>query len=505
MSSFSRRDFVALISAAAAGTALAPLGQLNSRAAAAGVRPRQEAACGDLTSFTVPGFGPISPKLPNNTQSLGALAGVPLIAIPDGFEYTAISIVGSTLSDGARVPGSHDGMAAFPGTGGNSVLVRNHERSPGTSSSNTRPPNGKAYDTFGGGLNAGGGTTTVVVDRDGLVVRDWISLAGTIRNCAGGPTPWGSWISCEENVTLVGGNGGLNQRRHGYNFEVPSTATEAVDPVPLVAMGRFNHEAVAVDPRTGWCYETEDRNDSAFYRFVPTKRANKAGDYAQGGELYAMRILPGQTGCDGSNLPTTATGSVDFRGAVAGSPSVLPFLGIPLAVDWVRLEDVDPAEDTLRFEAQAKGAALFWRGEGAWEHQGLVYWVNSNAGDAGEGQVVCYDPRRETLTLVVESTDESLLDGPDNITVARDGTLYLCEDGSAGSPGEPEYSQRVVGVDASGGLFTFALNVVNTNEFAGACFSQDGKAMYVNSQGSGITYAIWRSDRRPITLRGGFV
>ena len=169
-----------------------------------------------------------------------------------------------------------------------------------------------------------------------------------------------------------------------------------------------------------------------------------------------------------------------------------------------KLDDVDPADDTLRYEAQAKGAAVWYRGEGAWYHQGKHYWVCSNAGDAAEGQVWAYDPRNETVTLVVESTDENLLDGPDNIAVARDGTLYLCEDGSGGQPGAPNFSQRVVGVDASGGLFEFCRNIIpgSTAEFAGACFSQNGKYMYVNSQGSGITYCIWRTDNRSIALNG---
>ncbi len=115
---------------------------------------------------------------------------------------------------------------------------------------------------------------------------------------------------------------------------------------------------------------------------------------------------------------------------------------------------------------------------------------------------MCYDPQRETVTMVVESTIENLLDGPDNITVAGDGTLYLCEDGSSGTFGEERYGQRVVGVDSNGGLFDFAFNNLNTSEFAGACLSPNGRTMFVNSQAAGITYAIWRSDRRPIRLRG---
>ncbi|MBW4486045.1 MAG: PhoX family protein [Tildeniella torsiva UHER 1998/13D] len=503
MSNFSRRQFVMLMSAAAAGTAVAPMGLLNVRRAMA------QGTC-NTASFTVPGFGTPTPKLPNNTQSLGSLANTPLITLPDKFQYTAISIRGDVMSDGAIVPGNHDGMAAFQGRSGNYILVRNHERSVG--SGGTIAPNGKEYDSFTGG-NKGGGTTTVEVDRNGLVVRDYVSSAGTIRPCAGGLTPWGSWISCEENTDTPTTDARVT-KKHGYNFEVPSQLGEAVDAIPLVAMGRMNHEAVSVDPQSGYIFETEDRGDSVYYKFVPkVRKPNGFGDLQQGGDLYAMVIKPGhRSDCTGALIPTGGTNDrsqsfsgVDTRGLRRrGTGSLLPFLGQPLSVEWVKLDDVDPAGDTLRYEAQAKGATVWYRGEGAWYEQGKHYWVCSDAGDAGEGQVWCYEPRTETVTLVVESTSENLLDGPDNITVARDGTLYLCEDGSGGQPGAPNFSQRVVGVDASGGLFEFCRNIIpgSTAEFAGACFSQNGKYMYVNSQGSGITYCIWRTDNRSIALNG---
>jgi secreted PhoX family phosphatase len=508
LKSLSRREFSRLVASAATATAVAPLGLFNARMALA-------QGC-SLASFAVPGFGPVSPVLPNNTAELvdlptqGNLSGVPLISLPALFQYTAISIRGQQFSNGTAIPGAHDGMAVFQGRSSHYILVRNHELSISTSTG-CLTENGKQYDPFAGTAagTGGGGTSTVVVDRAGRVVEDYLSLGGTIRNCAGGPTPWNSWITCEENVTTPATDSRAT-KRHGYNFEVPSQLGEAVDPIPLVAMGRMNHEAVSVDSQTGYVYETEDRNDSVYYRFVPKKKPTGFGDLQQGGDLYAMIVKPGQrSACTGEPLPTSVlqgTEVVDTRGLRGGaSASVLPFLGQPLSVEWVKLEDVDPVADTLRFEAQQKGAAVWFRGEGAWFHQGKHYWVCSNAGDAGEGQVWCYDPRRETVTLIVESTDENLLDGPDNMTVARDGTIYLCEDGSGGTPGSPNHSQRIVGVDASGGLFTFAQNLVSTAEFAGACFSPDGHYLYVNLQGQGVTLVIWRTDQRPISLGAGFV
>lgn len=511
MGKLSRREFVHMMSVAAAGTAVAPLGLLNARA---------DPLCFPA-SFAVDGFGPLDPKVPLNTADLfdvpgvGDLVGAPLLRLPPNFRYTAISIRGALMSDGNLVPGDHDGMACFGGRGGTYVLVRNHELSiiedEAGSIAGCLTANGQQYDPFAGdaaGLG-GGGTSTLVVDRNGQLVHDFVSLGGTIRNCAGGPTPWGSWISCEENVTTPATDSRAT-KKHGYNFEVPSGLREGVEPVPIVAMGRKNNEAVSVDPRDGSVYQTEDRGDSAYYRFVPRKKPSAFGDLQEGGDLYAMVIDQHQFAqCNGDPLPTVVlqgTEVVDTRGLGRGAEaSMLPFLGQPLKVSWVKLEDVDPEEDTLRFEAFAKGAAIWWRGEGAWTHRGKHYWVCSGAGDAGEGQVWCYDPKRETVTMIVESTQESLLDGPDNITVARDGTIYLCEDGSGGTPGSPNYSQYVVGVDASGGLFQFCHNILDTSEFCGACFSPDGKFMFVNVQGVGITYAIWRDDSRPIYLRSGYV
>ena len=510
-----RRHFSRMVAASAA-TAVAPLGLLQSRLAFA------EAGCSPA-SFSTRGFGPLTAMLPLNTRELGDLAGldafggdlrnIPLLRLPRGFQYTAVSIRGQVMTDGNLVPGDHDGMAAFSAPGGVAALVRNHELSiienEAGSIVGCRTANGQQYDPWTGeaaGLG-GGGTSTVIVDAMGRVVQDFVSLGGTIRNCAGGPTPWGSWISCEENVSTPA-NQPLATLPHGYNFEVPSQLREGVVAVPLVAMGRMNHEAVSVDPRDGYVYETEDRGDSAWYRFIPAAGVpTKFGDLQQGGVLDAIVIDMGQTAdCDGSPLPITevnGTAVVDTRGTARGaSGSMLPFLGQKLSASWVRLEDVDPVEDTLRFEAQAKGASLWWRGEGAWYADGKHYWVCSGAGDAGEGQVWCYDPLDSTVTLIVESTSEDLLDGPDNMTVGVDGTLYLCEDGSSGDIDEAKFSQRVVGVAANGGLFDFCQNIIpgDQSEFAGACFSPNQRYMFVNNQGLGITYVIWRENGRRIIL-----
>lgn len=481
MVSLSRRKFFGFMGAGAAGTlAISPLQALLARKAF-GQNP------------TADPFSPLVPKLPANVdprftpvfdlQSAGAL-----LEVPADFEYCAFHVSGMTMSDGKICPSDHDGMACFAGPRGTYILVQNHELSPNEDDgSGFRGGTGlaRAYDRFNGNGGAGlgaGGTSTILVAPNGQVLRDYVSLAGTIRNCAGGPTPWGSWISCEENTNVPGDIiladsddptsiiGEVTQK-HGFNFEVPARGG-LVNPIPLTEMGRFNHEAVAVDPATGYVYETEDRGDSCIYRFIP----NQPGNLSAGGELQVLTFEDG--------LQDTRQG-------------VLTLLNQPLSVRWVSLTDngvnINPDQDTLRFDAQALGGAIFARGEGAWAGNDKIYWVCTSGGDAGLGQVWCYDDATETVTLFVESTDITQLDSPDNITVAPDGSLYLFEDG--------DEDIFVVGVTPDGGLFQFVKNIVpgfEDREFAGGCFSADGTKMFFNVQTPGITFMLYRQDGQPI-------
>ena len=457
--SFSRRNFLKSVGIGAVGlTMVSPLEAFYTRLAG-----------GQLTKSA--GYGALSPKLPENADELqGVIAGgidlgvSPVLALPPGFNYTAISITGQPMNDGGTVPGSHDGMAAFEGPRNTTLLVRNHEV--GANGGNpVVPSNGSKYDQLGGG------TTTLVIGPDRRVRFQYASLAGTIRNCAGGPTPWNSWITCEEDVSRTGQSG--NAKMHGYNFEVPASAEiQVAEPIPLVAMGRFNHEAVAVETETGWVYQTEDRGDSCFYRFRP----NVAGNLRGGGVLEALKITDARARNVESSTGSanTVTGYRDLK-------------GVPLAVTWVPIDNVDPATDTVRVEARSKGAARFSRGEGAWHGNGQTYFVCSDGGNDRVGQVFAYksgdDPSTGILTLVVEATANDVLAAPDNICLAPFGDLFLCEDGSG--------SEYVVGVNTAGELYRFAANALNGSEFAGACFSPDGKTLFVNLQSPGITLAIW--------------
>ncbi len=435
----SRRKFFALAGASAAGTVMmSPLQALYARKA-------------NGQSVFGKGYGPLIPD-PNK-----------LLDLPRGFQYRTLSRTNDTMSNNSLVPGGHDGMAAFPGPNRTTILVRNHELSPDSKT--------KVSDLYAPGYDplCKGGTTTLIVGSDRKLIRHFPSIQGTYRNCAGGATPWGSWITCEENTSTPAEDPTVS-KPHGYNFEVPANATGAVEPVPLKAMGRFNHEAVAIDPRTGIAYETEDRGDGLFYRFIP----NKPGELAAGGTLQAL-VIKGRPGVNTSNR--------------SGIP--IP-VGQALEVEWVTIDEPDPISDSAptgtRFQGRAKGAAIFSRGEGIWFDNNKLYFTCTDGGPFRLGQVWRYVPGASaanggTLTLFVESTDRAELENPDNIVVSPFGDLILCEDG--------DNDQFVVGVTPQGELYQFARNAVSDSEFAGACFSPDGQTMFVNIQTPGITFAIW--------------
>jgi secreted PhoX family phosphatase len=430
MARISRRHFAS--STAAAGLSLAPLVNMLARPAHAAPPPHA-------------GFGPLVPKLPTNMAELPpARQNIAYMTLPEGFEYSVVAYQGQIMRDGNPAPGAADGMAAFPGPHGTIYLVRNHELSTGGT-----PVVAPATSTYDPAVR--GGNTNLIVDYEGRLIEQYGSLAGTERNCAGGPTPWGTWLTCEETFAT------RNGVRHGYVFEV--AAAGFGDPTPLVGLGRFNHEAAAVDPETGIVYLTEDRGDSLFYRFVPSEYGNLKSP----GTLEALKLT-------------------DWPAGVHTVTGFLGNLNQPLAAEWVTIDTPDPSSDNTRAQGAAKGAAKFSRGEGCWYSDGLVYFVCSDGGNLRAGQVFAYDPLADTLTLVVESTDRALLDAPDNITVAPDGRLYLCEDGSGGD--------NIVCVDHDGSLAILAQNVWSGSEWAGACFSPVGNVMFVNMQGDGLTFAL---------------
>lgn len=413
-----------------------------------------------------------------------------MVELPKGFTIKVIATKGTPMDDGFLKPGRTDGMAAFPGPNGKVILVQNHEITLGDSEEGPFGPDNallrkiskdKVYD-YGKGLRPGmGGTTTMVYNEETQQVeRQFLSLAGTARNCAGGPTPWNSWISCEENVDRAGSHEGHAEKDHGYNFEVPaSVSIHLNDPVPLVEMGRFNHEAVAVDPATSIVYQTEDASDGLIYRYIPHKKRV----LSRGGKLQALAIL-GQKSADTRNWENLTTQKFPKRKQ--------------LDVTWVDIENVTSPENDLRHQGFEKGAARFARGEGMWFGKGECYFACTNGGHNYKGQVFRYIPSpyeatpREKeapgkLELFAEPNDSEIVKSCDNLTIAPWGDIILCED-------HPQ--PYLVGLTPEGAFYKLAKNIGYESELTGATFSPSGKTLFFNMQVPGITLALtgpWKS------------
>ncbi|HEV7350823.1 alkaline phosphatase PhoX [Telluribacter sp.] len=417
------------------------------------------------------GYGPLLPD-PKGVLNL-----------PKGFSYQIISRKGSTMSDGLLVPGAPDGMAAFKGAKGRTILIRNHEMNPNPAGGGpfglnnellSKVDRNKLYDYGKGVMPELGGTTTIIYNpATGKVEKEYLSLAGTTRNCAGGPSPWNTWITCEE-TTKKSGPDNSCEKDHGYTFEVPATdKVQLHAAVPIKAMGRFNHEAVAVDPRTSIVYLTEDTGDSLIYRYIP----QVPGKLLKGGKLQALMIR-GQK-------------SVDTRNWASLTTPVFPVREL-MEVEWVDIENVESPQDDLRYQGFDKGAARFARGEGMWFGNNEIFFACTSGGKNGKGQVYRYIPSKHEgqsqeksapgqLELYIEPNDEELVKSCDNLTVAPWGDVVLCED-------HPH--PFVVGVTPKGEFYRLAENVGFKSEFAGGVFSPTGETFFVNIQGAGLTVAI---------------
>ena len=408
-----------------------------------------------------------------------------IMDLPPGFSYSIISRWGDKMSDGLTVPGCHDGMAAFSGRDGKTILIRNHEI--GIDS----PAN---YGAFGADLerlptldtslffDAGrkgkpvlGGTTTVVYDtQKGEVLNEFLSLAGTGRNCAGGTTPWGTWLTCEEWTQRADTN---CDQDHGWVFEVPCTEEPMIHrPVALTGLGRFNHEAVAIDPSSGCLYQTEDRDDGVIYRFVP----NTPGKLEAGGRLQALVI--------------TNTPSADVRNWINPATQTAPYpQGAVLNTHWIDLEEIDSPNDDLRYRAAQAGAAVFARGEGMWAGTDSIFFACTTGGVDRQGQIWRYRPSAHEgtelesknpgqLELFIESRNNGVMRNCDNLTVAPWGDLFVSED----SP----MNDGIVRIQPDGTVERFGLHRGGYDEICGICFSPDGSTLFANIQQAGLTLAI---------------
>lgn len=410
------------------------------------------------------------------------------------------------MTDGTLTPDRHDGMAVVSASDGECVLIRNHERgvvAPGMPLPRVGDGIAPIYDGFvlPGALDGLGGGTTALRMRGDQLIEDSATLGGTLTNCAGGPTPWGSWLTCEETMTL---GTLIGARDHGFVFEVPDPALGQASGLPILDMGLMSHEAVAVDARDSRVYLTEDNGPlSGFYRFTPNDTSQRIGSLERGGVLE-MLAVQGQP-------------NVDLGQAAQGDS---------FSVEWIPVPDptappealVSPGEGLPPLQGEGRsgpflqgeagGGASFRRGEGCWYQDGVIYFIDTSGGAAARGSVWAYVPGEETLSALFVSPDEMTADNPDNITVSPQGALLVCEDGGGVFDGDALVTgARMIGISQAGDSFIFAENNMllldelpnrafilpgdyRGREWAGACFDPSGEFLYVNIQTPGVTFAI---------------
>ena len=404
--------------------------------------------------------------------------GLKLVHLPEGFRYITFGWTGEPMADGVPTPADHDGMGVVSESDGVVTLVRNHESSKDGEALPIK--DGVPYDPM-----AKGGCTSLRFDTgEGKWLDAKVAISGTSRNCAGGVTPWGTWLTAEETVLGAGATDHYNdvKRRfkqdHGWVFEVDSTGTRK--PVPLKAMGRFVHEAIAIDRETGIVYQTEDRGTAGFYRFKPREN----GKLAAGGELQIAEVI----GHDDLRGHVEKMTTFDIKWHTIANPEL------------ANTPDLEMPDELGVFKQGKKlGGTTFARLEGCWAGDGLIYFDATSGGGAQAGQIWEYNPKTEKLKMIFESPGKKTLNMPDNLCVNPHGGLVLCEDGDYGNN---ELPQRIHLLSQDGELSPLVLNSCRLmgskgffgdfrgKEWAGATFSPDGKWLFANMQTPGITFAI---------------
>jgi len=280
-----------------------------------------------------------------------------------------------------------------------------------------------------------GGVGALRFDGDGNLIDAYSILSGTTSNCAGGPTPWGTWLSCEE-----------FERGRVWECDPFGEQEGVVHP----ALGTFQHEAVTVDPVRAHLYLTEDLPDGRFYRYTPERMTGQGFPDLTSGTLAVAQIVEGNEG----------------------------------GVVWHDLDD--PAAETVPTRLQVPQSTVFRGGEGIWYYEGLVYFTTK-----GDNRVWVYDTGSETIAIFYDDDDFEVpvLTGVDNVVVSAGGDVIVAEDGG---------DMQLVGLTPSGVILPL-LQVVgqDESELTGPAFSPDGSRLSFSSQrgilghpGGGITYEV---------------
>ena len=434
-----------------------------------------------------------------------------LLALPEGFSYRVVAVSGeTTLTSGEKTPERPDGTLVVATRSGYR-LVQNHEASPGA----TDPvplTRGTVYDS--GAL--GGGCTVIDVDRHGKRLAEWVGISGTYSNCAGGPTPWGTWLTCEETEAKAGTatrTGTTLAKDHGYVFEVFPDVPGRQSPKPIKAWGRAAHEAVVIEPSRRRVYLTEDASGPTglFYRWSGPKLGPYIADRLahDAGTLEALAVIAD----DGDVL-------TDLAYVTSAE------IGRPWKTRWVDVPDRTASTTSIRKQFKDGEVTHSKKLEGAWGDKDGAYFVSSFAFAEGDlpqdatkhdGQLWYYRYRDQTLTLKAyfpynpdlhteepgweQRLGRSLdlaFDGPDGCHVSPYGSVVLTEDGNT--------ANHVLSWTAELGAQAIARNLIVLeqskdggnvySEMTGPCFSPDGKVLFVNVQEPGHVFAIrgpWKS------------
>jgi hypothetical protein len=379
------------------------------------------------------GPGPYGPLQPFDANG---------IALPPGFTSRQIAR-GAELVPGTLYPwhNATDGQATFPTlTGGQPdggwILVANSEVP----------------------LPGGGGVSGVEFDSSGRLERAYRVLAGTTLNCAGGPAPWGKWLSCEE---------------HAQGMVHECDPAKLNLGVARPALGAFSHEAVSVDPVNEQLYLTEDEPDGCLYRFTP------------------------------ASYPDLSAGLLEV--AVGTVPGTITWTAVP--------NPLGGAANPTRH--QVPSAAHFDGGEGTWHDEGIVYFTTK-----GDSRVWTYDVASSTIEILYDEAavgPDAPLSGVDNITVSPNGEIFVCEDGRDHDICmiTPDFEvSRFLKLDPVKHAGPPEGTPFEDNETVGVVFSPDGRRMYFGAQRSfgvvgipllpaGVVYEISGPFRQPEVVASG--
>jgi len=422
------------------------------------------------------------PTLLGNSQLKEKIPGLVkdsngIIDLPKGFTYSILSKEKDLMDDGLLVPPNADGMVCLPMDEERVVLIRNHEigHVPRLATFFKNNPFGKHYrkykkenadkfyDIKGKKTHCFGGTTNIVYNiNTEQVESQYLSLAGTLVNCSGGKTPWNTWISCEE--TTINKGTGIT-KEHGYNFEVfPSLFPKLTKAIPLKDMGRFRHEGVAFDPLTGYVYQTEDRENGLFYRFIP----NNKNKLSKGGKLQVLSFSDWR--------------GIDTRNWKQQNINI----GKKYKVRWLDIDNTNSKKDDLRYNGHRLGGAIFARGEGIFFSDNMLFFTATTGGKNKTGQIWKYIPNKNNtggnIELFYESNDSNVLNLPDNIILSPNGNILLCEDGKG--------RDRLVCIKPDKTVLYLANNAYNHQEFAGICFAPNNEILFINIYNPTMTIAI---------------